>query len=180
MIQRPIMKVFKSALCFLLFCCFHNYSMAQTYFKEEYGKVWQRATDYTLEVAAAMPAEQWAFKPTEESMTFHEQLAHLVHNLSFLSGRITGNRPDFVVDKDLQALNKEELYTVLKAAFSYVGHLITEVDDQTLKESIEFGGEKMPKENIFYLMRDHATHHRGQAILYLRMNGVKAPSYRGW
>jgi uncharacterized damage-inducible protein DinB len=49
-----------------------------------------------------------------------------------------------------------------------------------LREEIEFGGVKMPKGTIFYLMRHHATHHRAQAILYLRMNGIEAPDYRGW
>jgi uncharacterized damage-inducible protein DinB len=174
------MKVLESVLCLLMVCLIHHNSMAQAYFKNEYPSVWQRATDYTLEVAAAMPAEKWAFKPTAESMAFQEQLVHLVQNLSFLSGHITGSRPDFFKGKDPQALSKQELSQILQEAFGYVGRLIAEVDDQTLQESIEFGGEKMPKENIFYLMRDHATHHRAQAILYLRMNGVEAPNYRGW
>ena len=73
------------------------------------------------------------------------------------------------------------VYAVARSqTFGYVGRLIEAVDDQKLGEEIEFGGVKMPKENIFYLMRDHATHHRAQAILYLRMNGVEAPRYRGW
>ena len=175
------MKAVKRALYVLFVCFIHWSSMAQSsYFKQDYPNVWQRATDYTLEVAEAMPAEKWAFKPTPESMTFHEQQVHLVLNLSFLSSRITAERPDFFKGKDPQTLSKQELSQVLKEAFAYVGRLIVQVNDQTLRESIEFGGEKMPKENLFYLMRDHASHHRGQTVLYLRMNGIEAPSYRGW
>lgn len=154
--------------------------MAQSYFKQEYPAVWQRATAYTVEVAEAMPAQTWDFKPMQESMSFQEQLAHLVQNLSYLSGTITGERPDFFQGKDPKTLTKEALMPVLKQAFSHVGRLIETVDSQTLAERIEFGGEKMSKENLFYLMRDHASHHRGQMVQYLRMNGVVAPKYRGW
>lgn len=154
--------------------------MAQSFFHEEYPEVWQRATDYTLEVAAAMPADKYSFRPTEESMLFHTQMTHLAQNLSYLTSQITGERPDFFKGKEPEKLSKEEVCAVLKEAFGYVNRLIEEVDDAKLREEIEFGGVKMPKENIFYLMRDHATHHRAQAILYLRMNGVDAPNYRGW
>ena len=174
------MKVLKRAVLILLVCMMQHGLMAQSYFKKEFPHVWQRATDYTLEVAEAMPVNKWSFKPMPESMTFHEQLAHLVLNISFLSNQITGIRPDFFKGKDPALLTKEELSLVLKEAFSHVSLLILAVNEQTLQQSIEFGGEKMPKENIFYLIRDHATHHRAQAILYLRMNGIKAPDYRGW
>lgn len=174
------MKFSKTALFILLAFLIQHNIRAQSYFHEDYPNVWQRAADYTLEVAAAMPADGYGFKPTAESMSFHTQLTHLAGNLSFLSERITGVRPDFFKGKEPEKLSKEEVCSVLKEAFAYVGRLIEEVGDQTLREEIQFGGEKMPKENLFYLMRDHATHHRAQAILYLRMNGIAAPGYRGW
>lgn len=154
--------------------------MAQSYFKEAYPDVWQRATNYTLEVAEAMPASKYGFKPMEESMTFHEQLTHVVLNLSSLSSLITGDRPDFFKGKEPEALTKEEINAVLSETLRYVSQLVEEVDEQTLREIIKFREEKMPKENIFYLMRDHTAHHRAQAILYLRMNRIEAPKYRGW
>ena len=174
------MKLLKTALFILLAFLISHPIMAQSYFKKEYPEVWHRAKDYTLEVAAAMPADQYCFKPSEESMSFHTQLTHLAQNLSFLSGQITGDRPDFFKGKVPEKLSKEEVCSILKEAFDYVSRLLEEVDEQELRKEIEFGGVKMPKENIFYLMRDHATHHRAQAILYLRMNGLEAPNYRGW
>jgi uncharacterized damage-inducible protein DinB len=154
--------------------------MAQSYFHDEYPGVWKRATNYTMEVAEAMPPEKYNFRPTEESMTFQEQLMHLVQNLSFLSNRITGKRVDFFEGKKPETLTKQEANTVLREAFQYVSQLMEQVDEQTLQAHTAFGGEEISKENLFYLMRDHITHHRAQAILYLRLNGVKAPLYRGW
>ncbi|MEM6517680.1 MAG: DinB family protein, partial [Bacteroidota bacterium] len=37
--------------------------------------------------------------------------------------------------------------------------------------------------SVFKIMNftiDHVTHHRGQATIYLRMNGIKPPDYIGW
>ena len=174
------MKCTKIALIILMTFLMQHNIMGQSYFKNDYPAVWQRATDYILEVAAAMPADKYGFKPAEESMSFHSQMTHLAQNLTFLSHKITGERPDFFKGKDPEKLSKEEVIIVLGEAYRYVSRLIETIDDQKLGEEIEFGGVKMPKENIFYLMRDHATHHRGQSILYLRMNGVEAPRYRGW
>lgn len=154
--------------------------MAQSYFRTEYGAVWQRAVNYALESAEAMPANHYAFKPTEESMTFHEQLVHIVRNLTSLSSLIAGNKQDFFNGKKPDSLTKDELIPIFQRSLMYVGKLINEIEDKTLHEIIDFRGEKMTKENIFYLMRDHTAHHRAQAILYLRMNGIDAPNYRGW
>jgi uncharacterized damage-inducible protein DinB len=174
------MEISKKAFLIILAFIINDGVMAQGYFKEQYRNVWQRASDYMLEVAEAMPANKYNFKPLEGSMTFHEQLTHVVGNLSFLTSRITGERPDFFKSKKPEELSKEEMIVVVGEALKYVRLLVEEADDQMLRENIEFRGEKMTKENIFYLMRDHASHHRGQAILYLRMNGIEAPMYRGW
>ena len=174
------MKLTYRTFFFLIAFFVQYHVVGQSYFRKDYPDVWQRATDYTLEVAAAMPASKYGFSPMQESMTFQEQLTHLVLNLSFLSGLITGERPDFFRGRKPEILSKEEVGIVLKEAFGHVGQLIKEIDAQVLQEGIDFGGEKLRKEGIFYLMRDHVTHHRAQAILYLRMNKVEAPAYRGW
>lgn len=162
------------------FACAPLPLMAQSYFRTDYPMVWQRAAEYTLEVAAAMPAEKYDFKPTPESMTFRGQMVHTAQNLSFLSDKITGERPDFFEGQDPDLLTKEEVSAILRRAFDYVALLIRETDDDTLHEQIEFREETMSKENIFYLMRNHVTHHRAQAIVYLRMNDADIPGYRGW
>lgn len=174
------MKSLTSRLIIFLVCLSHHIALGQTYLKDTYPDVWQRAIEYTMEVAKAMPAEKYNFKPTDISMTFHEQMVHLVNNLGFLSGKITGNQVDFLKSAEPGELEKEEIISYLRKAFRHVSRLMEESDDTTVQEMIEFGGEEIPKENIFYLMRDHMTHHRAQAVLYLRMNGIEPPKYRGW
>ncbi|CAN5331389.1 hypothetical protein BH23BAC2_BH23BAC2_00360 [soil metagenome] len=67
---------------------------AQSYFKSEYPFVWSRSGAYTLEVAEAMPEEDYNYKPEGGSMSFREQLIHITQNLAFLSMKIKGNLPD--------------------------------------------------------------------------------------
>jgi uncharacterized damage-inducible protein DinB len=170
----------KLTLTILLCTLIHHFASGQGYFRTEYPAVWQRATEYTLEVAEAMPANKYGFTPKNESMSFQGQMVHLIQNLSFLSGQITGTRPDFFDGANPDLLSKENVTALVRKSLGYVGELIKTTDEKTLRERISFAGENMPKENIFYLMRDHMTHHRAQAILYLRLNGIEPPKYRGW
>jgi uncharacterized damage-inducible protein DinB len=170
----------KISLFILFSILLQNFASGQSYFRTEYPAVWQRAVNYTLEVAEAMPAEKYGFTPKEENMSFQGQMVHLVLNLSFLSEQITGTRPDFFNGANPELLTKEKVTSALQKSLRYVSGLIETVEEKTLREKIIFAGERMTKENLFYLMRDHMTHHRGQAILYLRINGIEPPKYRGW
>jgi len=42
------------------------------------------------------------------------------------------------------------------------------------------GKPEFTKQEGFYFLRDHISHHRGQAIVYLRAKGQKAPQYRAF
>lgn len=163
----------------LLVLMFGTFSVnGQSYLKKEYPEVWTRASDYTLEVAQAMPDDLYNFKPHEDAMTFREQMEHLVNNIAFLSSKITDEK--VTLDVAEVERSKEEIIKSLAMSFDNVGKLIAEVDQTTIKEEITFANTKMSKENLFYLIRNHMAHHRGQAILYLRMNDIAAPRYVGW
>lgn len=152
--------------------------MAQSYFKSEYPEVWERANAYTIEVAEAMPESLYSYQPGETSMTFQQQLQHLVGNVSFISGKIIGEKVEFNTLGENP--DKETVIKGLREAFFFVSRLIAEIDAETLKEKVTFGGTEVSKENLFYLIRDHMAHHRGQAVLYLRMNDIEPPKYSGW
>jgi uncharacterized damage-inducible protein DinB len=77
-------------------------------------------------------------------------------------------------------LTKEEIISYLKKAFDYVGETVKNINEEELNDTLKFGGETVNKERIFYLMRDHMTHHRAQLIIYLRMNNIEPPRYVGW
>ncbi|RPA67791.1 DinB family protein [Cyclobacteriaceae bacterium YHN15] len=170
----------KNTILILLILFYSVPLKAQNFFTSHYPQVWERATEYTLEVAKAMPAENFGFKPEEDAMTFGGQLLHIVDNISFLTKLISGESKTFYDRTKAEELSKDQILEILKKANDYVGKLIVEISTDDLNAGIEFRNLEMSKENIFYLLRDHQVHHRGQCIVYLRMAGVKAPSYVGW
>ena len=57
---------------------------------------------------------------------------------------------------------------------------IDQLTEKDLDTIVDFFAGPMSKRQILTLLNDHYTHHRGQIIVYLRMNDIKPPRYRGW
>lgn len=156
----------------------YHQANSQSYFKNDYPEVWERSTNYTLAVAEAMPESMYDYKPGDISLDFREQMHHLIGNIRYISGKITGDQITF--ETVLENADKETTIAGLREAFYFVSRLIAEVDEPTLKEKVTFAGQEVSKENLMYLIRNHMTHHRAQAILYMRLNDIEPPKYVGW
>jgi len=153
---------------------------AQEYFFDQFPGVWQRNMAYSRALAEAMPANLYNYQPTPEAMSFGDQLLHIANNISYLTATIDGEKRSFYSKQDSQSLDKNSIIEILDAANNYVLELIKKTEKRQLDEKIVFGNENMTKENIFYLLRGHQVHHRAQCLVYLRLNGIAAPSYVGW
>ena len=153
---------------------------AQFPLQEEWLKKWDNARDYTLECLALMPEENLNFKPTEEEMTFEEQLVHLSKNMTWLANAYLGKTPamDFTGAENIT--NKEELAALVTNAYQYARDAVEAVKLEDLETVHDFFAGPMTGRQIMHLMQDHQTHHRGQVIVYLRLNNLKPPRYRGW
>lgn len=150
-------------------------------FADEFYPVWQRASNYLLEVAELMPEDLYTYQPTEEIFTFSEQLIHIAANLYFLNASyITGEElQDLQLDAD--GKSKEEVIQILQEAIATVDTSYQTLASGEEDESVSlFNRIETNKKRVMLLMRDHMTHHRGQLIIYLRMNGIEPPAYVGW
>ncbi|WP_020526645.1 DinB family protein [Flexithrix dorotheae] len=156
------------------------YGQRDDYFSRQYVPMWQRAMEYTLEVAEAMPEEYYNYRPKPEMLSFSQQMTHLVKNLYWLNSTYVKGEVNPLKDDDLEGKTKEEIEKLLEDAFDYVLQTAMAIQDKESRAPVKFAGEIMNKERIFYLMRDHMSHHRGQCIIYLRMNNIRPPLYRGW
>jgi uncharacterized damage-inducible protein DinB len=170
----------KKILLFMALLVSSQLITAQSYFQTTFPDVWQRGTDYTIAVLTALPEEHYDYKPLDDVFTFREQAVHLIGNLGYLSGKIEDKQNNFLEGKNVENMGKEEIIILLNTAFKYVSDLQARTTSETLNEEITFSGVKMTKENMFYLIRDHMTHHRAQCILYLRLNNIDAPKFVGW
>src|SRR5450432_1817861 len=127
---------------------------------------------YALEMAELMPQNKYAFKPTSEERSFGEQLLHIATSLQwFCSTYLNGSGnpakiPDSTSNKDIIIKNLDQ---------SYDYALITLQNFKTvhLSDTVSFDGVPMNKLQIINLLSDHQTHHKGQLVVYLRLNGIK-------
>ncbi len=154
--------------------------MAQS-MQSDWVAKWANMRDYTLAVADAMPAEDYGYAPLDTGMmSFGEQLVHLAGNITWLctSKLRDGARP---ARSTVDALDKVAVRQNLEAAFALGAEVLAGLSYGDVQESVEwFTGERLTRRRIGLLLFDHVTHHRAQAIVYLRLKGVTAPGYVGW
>lgn len=152
---------------------------AQTTFLEDYKIKWKNATEYTLEFAHAMPEDQYGYTPTKVEMTYREQLKHVAGNMVWLCSSFLEGKPTSI-DPTKAGNSKKEIIALLEKAFAYANETVASMTEKDLNETVDFLAGKMTRRRILFLLTDHVTHHRGQLVVYLRLNNVEPPDYRGW
>ncbi|TRZ45958.1 DinB family protein [Robertkochia solimangrovi] len=155
-------------------------AMSQQSTIDAFLEKWQNSKAYLLEIAAAVPEDNYDFSPTEREMNIKEQLVHIRGNMIWLSTTYFTKTP---ADKAAISINpgtKQELIDELTKSFDSVSDAIRATDPETLDETVEFFAGPKSKLQILNLLQDHVTHHRGQLIVYLNLLEIKPPKYRGW
>jgi len=167
-----------------------NTTSANSDFADSFSKVLLHAKEYTLEVAEAMPEDGYTFRPTDSVRSFGEQMAHIGMSSKFiLNTFIKGEKTDFdpaaseKLEKEL-GMSKTEVVKLLNEAFDDVIEKLKSMNNESLDNTFVLffdpSNPEFTKKQGFLFIRDHITHHRGQAIVSLRMKGEKAPSYRAF
>ena len=147
---------------------------------DELGEKWKNSMEYTLEIAELMPDSLYDFKPTDEEMSFGEQLLHMGENMTWLSQVYMMNNTTFMMENKEQPFLASDIKKEIEDAYALAMQAHKEVDINRLDDKMDFFAGPKTVRQIIHLMHDHATHHRGQLIVYLRLNGIKPPKYRGW
>ena len=133
--------------------------------KTQLLKTLQNSKNYTLAVAEAMPEKSYTFKPIETVWNFNELIGHVEYGIkwweeNYVKGNQTDWSPPVVKSNKQQAMDR-----LVKA---YDG----------LEKTISVGNLSEQAIHGFYTTLDHITHHRGQAVTYLRCQGVTPPDYQ--
>lgn len=124
----------------------------------------ENAKNYTLSVAEAMPEKSYDFKPTPAVWTFGELLHHIGYGIGWWEENYIKQQPS---DWNPPAATTRKAATIayLEQAFAA---LKGNMENTPLSDQVVAG---------FYATIDHVTHHRGQATVYLRKQGIVPPEY---
>src|SRR5690349_6392182 len=138
-------------------------------FRDSFLKHWLVEREYTLAVAEAMPAEHYDFKPNPVQRSFGEQLVHLVSaNLAYFSAFGLMTLPARSTGAD-----KENTRKALEASWDYTTAVLRKLGEKDMLRS-DLGTPRFPPHtgtDLCLRAYTHTAHHRGQAIVYLRVKG---------
>ena len=150
---------------------------------QEFVQDWKQSKQFTIDVANAMPAEFYNFKPNPGEMSFGEQMAHIAGGNVFRFHQITGIQPPFNFDPSRPAAtDKQSILKMLDQSFDYVIDVLPKITSEQLKRTWHlpsWQGRTDPDGRAMLLnMLVHTAHHRAQCEVYLRVKGIKPPDYR--
>ena len=145
----------------------------------EYARHFDALMKLTKEVADAMPAEKYGFKPHPDSMDFGSLMNHIATtNLQFCAGLADTEVGGMNSLDPGSGANKPAVLKYLADSFAYCSHVVRELNEKQLEATHNSPDGKMPGWDVLLAMFVHVAHHRGQAEIYLRDNGIAPPRYR--
>ena len=147
--------------------------------KSQLARKWVNSKTYTLKLANLLAEDKYDFRPSPEEMTFREQLLHIADNMTWLSSAYLFTEAP-AKRNNTEKLSKAEVLEILAKSYDLGLKAHQIVSDGQLDENVKFFAGPMTRRQILILMHDHKTHHIGQLIVYLRLNGIKPPAYVGW
>ena len=148
----------------------------------EFVRDWQISKQFTLDVASAMPADLYSFRPNPEEMTFGEQMVHIAGSNVYRFHEITGIEPPFPFDPAKPpASDKQTVLKFLDQSFEYVLNVLPRITPEQLQHTWHipsWKGRNDPDGRAMILnMFVHTAHHRAQCEVYMRAKGIKPPDY---
>jgi hypothetical protein len=135
--------------------------------------------------AKAMPAEKYNFAPTQAIFvpgqkvqyngvrTFAQIVTHTIQANYAIFGAIGGIKPDVDVKAIADLKTKDEIVKALAATFAFAHKAVANVT--TANAFLSVRGMQTPA-SMFAGAIGHAEDEYGQAVEYLRMNGVVPPA----
>lgn len=150
-------------------------------FISDYIERLENSQKYLILVAEMMPEDKYNYKVTPESLSFAENLMHIGYALDWHSQSLLGGREARTWQTDTiyktHNKNKEQMLATINKTFEAAINLMQEFDTSKLNDELDYFGLNRNKRQIFLLLADHITHHRGQMLVALRLNGLVPPRY---
>ena len=139
----------------------------------EYLKHLAALEKLSVAVAEAMPAGQYGYRPHPESMNFGALMSHIAStNYQFCAGLKDRNPPSLPSPGE-----KPEIVGFLKNSFSYCSAVISGLTGDELNALHNSPDGRLSGREVLLAMYIHVAHHRGQAEIYLRNQGIRPPGY---
>lgn len=128
------------------------------------------------ELADAIPAEKFSWRPGEGVRSVSEVFVHIASSNYFFMTFI-GVKPPMKMDPNMEksVTTKDEVVKLLKPSFEHVRTAILSINDKELENTVKMFGNTVTYRNVLLTQLSHLHEHLGQSIAYARTNGVVPP-----
>jgi uncharacterized damage-inducible protein DinB len=128
------------------------------------------------ELADAIPAEKFSWRPGEGVRSVSEVFVHIAGSNYFFMTFI-GVKPPMKMDPNMEksVTTKDEVVKLFKPSFEHVRTAILSISDKELENTVKMFGSTVTFRNVLITQISHLHEHLGQSIAYARMNGVVPP-----
>ncbi len=144
---------------------------------EGYDGEWDHVSRQLIQLAEAVPAERYSWRPGAGVRSVSEVLVHLTQaNFYLLS--VTGPKmPADMEHDDLEKTltSKPEILAALKRSLEAVKAARARLKPGELERKVQIEGKTVPVEGMYLRILVHDNEHMGQLIAYARMNGIVPP-----
>ncbi len=76
--------------------------------------------------------------------------------------------------------DKAQIKAALNGMYDFIDSLAQNLPDSILQQDIELLRKPTQAWRVFQAIENHTIHHRGQALIYMRLNDITPPGYAGW
>jgi len=138
------------------------------------NKILANAKTYTKNYLNAMPDDGYAFKPIPEIRSFAQQMLHLADATYYFVCMASGKPSPLgqVSAEQTIAPTKEATTKAVMDSYDFFTTVVNEMTAEQLQETVKIGDFEVPKIAVMTKAYEHQAHHRGQAAIYLRLQGV--------
>lgn len=130
-----------------------------------------------VELAEAIPADKYSWRPAEGVRSIGEAFMHIVAGTSSIPTFVGGKRLEGITrDSEKTITDKAKIVELLKKGLENAKETGRIVPDADLDKKVKvFGGREMTERQVLVLILNHLHEHLGQEIAYARVNGIAPP-----
>ena len=134
--------------------------------------------DKLIDLAQAIPEEQYPWRPQTGVRSVREVLLHVVGSSYYFTNVIGSPYPEGLdlrsMDSSLTA--KADLVRTLQDARDHTLEALISLEEEALDRRVEwYGGTEGTVRGALILLSNHSAEHLGQLVAYARINGVTPP-----
>lgn len=146
--------------------------------RSDYLQVMASTADKYIQLAEAMPADKYTWRPAEGVRSVAEVLLHVATANYGLAGRLGAQPPAGVTMQGLErsTTDKAAIVRHVRDAFAHFRQAVEAYPEDGAEQMVDwFGPPRITVRHFLYFNADHNGEHLGQMIAYARSNGVVPP-----